>query len=400
MEVWESQLKLWAEAYLDQAVRTDSSPEFVGATLSGATASRLLATDGLKAAASVADLTAWIAGTANRVTVANDGDGTVTISTPQDIHTEATPQFAGATLLNDGSTALLSFYSYGSTPSNQLTTYTAQGTAAIPAAVGIDDVLLQLGCFGYNGSSFVGTRVKFNFTSSQAWEVGKNGTQFTLQVTPNDTAARTTAIFVANTGYVGAGAFSRTDPPLEQLHSKAKVRADTTFNVNGTDGVTNTDPGVITDIDVSGGIVTAMTKNTQATFTPEGGLAIKLTNKTGGASVKGSVVHCSETTDDAFDLQADEFDAMGVVYENGIADGSDCLVVVAGIADVLLKDGTAATRGYWAKASDTDGRAEVTTAPSGIGALDVGEHFREIGHCIESKGSGSDVLAKCILHFN
>ncbi len=65
-----------------------------GATLSGLTASRLLASDGSKGLASVADLSAWVAGTANRVTVANDGDGSITLSGPQDIDTAAGPTFA------------------------------------------------------------------------------------------------------------------------------------------------------------------------------------------------------------------------------------------------------------------------------------------------------------------
>ena len=51
-------------------------------TLSSATASRLLATDAGKELLSVADLTAWIAGTAAQITVTDDGDGTITLSTP------------------------------------------------------------------------------------------------------------------------------------------------------------------------------------------------------------------------------------------------------------------------------------------------------------------------------
>jgi len=50
------------------------------AIVSGLTASRLIATNGSKQLASVADLTAWIAGTANEITVTSDGDGTVTLA--------------------------------------------------------------------------------------------------------------------------------------------------------------------------------------------------------------------------------------------------------------------------------------------------------------------------------
>jgi hypothetical protein len=39
-----------------------------------------------------------IAGTSNQVIVTDDGDGTITLSTPQDIHTAASPTFAGMTL--------------------------------------------------------------------------------------------------------------------------------------------------------------------------------------------------------------------------------------------------------------------------------------------------------------
>jgi len=77
---------------------TGDSPQFTGLTLSGLTASRLLAASASKAIEAVAALTAWIAGTTNQINVVDDGDGSVTLSTPQDIHTGASPQFAGINL--------------------------------------------------------------------------------------------------------------------------------------------------------------------------------------------------------------------------------------------------------------------------------------------------------------
>ena len=88
---------------------TTASPTFDSLTLStsltvpsvivtGLTASRLISTDASKALASVGDLTSWVAGTANQIAVADDGDGTITLSTPQDIHVDAAPEWAGTVI--------------------------------------------------------------------------------------------------------------------------------------------------------------------------------------------------------------------------------------------------------------------------------------------------------------
>ena len=66
--------------------------------LSGLTASRLTASDASKNMSSVATLTSWVAGTANQITVTDDGDGSITLSTPQDIHSGASPTFVTETL--------------------------------------------------------------------------------------------------------------------------------------------------------------------------------------------------------------------------------------------------------------------------------------------------------------
>ena len=71
-----------------------SSPTFAGLVLSDLTASRLIAADAGKGLAS-ADLASWVTGTANRVTVTDDSDGTITLTVPQDIDATAAPTFAG-----------------------------------------------------------------------------------------------------------------------------------------------------------------------------------------------------------------------------------------------------------------------------------------------------------------
>jgi len=75
-------------------------PNFKSITLSDLVASRLVATDSGKVFESVADLTAWIAGTENQIIVTSDGDGTITLSCPQNIHTDAQVEFAGLTIKN------------------------------------------------------------------------------------------------------------------------------------------------------------------------------------------------------------------------------------------------------------------------------------------------------------
>jgi len=84
---------------------------------------------------------------------------------------------------------------------------------------------------------------------------------------------------------------------------------------------------------------------------------------------------------------------MGIMYDNDVPDGDSCWVVVQGIAEVLLQD--------WAKVSDTqNGRADITNLlPPGGTIVALEDHLSEIGHCLESKTAGVDVLAKCMIHF-
>jgi len=77
----------------------DSNPEFASLTLSDLVASRLIATDVGKTFESVADLAVWVLGTANQITVTG-ANGKVTLSTPQDIHIDATPEWAGTVIKN------------------------------------------------------------------------------------------------------------------------------------------------------------------------------------------------------------------------------------------------------------------------------------------------------------
>lgn len=134
--------------------------------------------------------------------------------------------------------------------------------------------------------------------------------------------------------------------------------------------------------------------------TGESGIQKLFVNKTGANSVKGSVVSMSTTTTRGVRLTpANADNAVGIIAESGIADGSNVWVWATGaIAQVLLENSTAATVGYWAKVSDSvAGRADMTISDPPGAVLD---HWSEIGHCGQTVTAGTDQLALCELHFN
>ena len=134
--------------------------------------------------------------------------------------------------------------------------------------------------------------------------------------------------------------------------------------------------------------------------TNERGFLVKMVNRTGGASVKGTLVSASTSADREVIKQANEYDSVGVVQEAGVAEGSEMWVwMVGSVCQVLFKDGVAATRGNILIAADTDGRAiDVANPGSGLPAVDT--HFKECGHVVQSAGAGTNVLALAVLHFN
>ena len=131
-------------------------------------------------------------------------------------------------------------------------------------------------------------------------------------------------------------------------------------------------------------------------FTPEGGVYSTLINNTGAVSVKGTIVSASLAVDKAVSIAPVNSDMpMRIIYESGIANGQAVKVIFAGCAEVLMKNGLAATRGFWCGVSDVAGRMYQSSSPPS-----TTEHSREIGHCLETKASGTNVLALIDLHFN
>jgi len=129
-------------------------------------------------------------------------------------------------------------------------------------------------------------------------------------------------------------------------------------------------------------------------FTPLGGLAIRMSNKTGSTISKGVLVKASTIDDNAVVL-ATSTDAivMGVAYDD-ISDGSEGWIVISGIAEVLpFSDDTPAKGDIVRIHSSQDGIGDFSTTPSSTFEL----HSREIGYCVKSAEMGQ--LARVILRF-
>lgn len=139
-----------------------------------------------------------------------------------------------------------------------------------------------------------------------------------------------------------------------------------------------------------------------AILTPEGGTAVWLINRTGAESVRGTVVTLGTAPQSVKKVVAGVPNAIGSIYSSGVADGQPVRVVISGIAWVLFEDGMAPTIGYWVGSSaNVDGRAQVLASPPGSGlAAEIAAHNLEIGHCMDSVASGTNVLARVVLHFN
>ena len=125
-------------------------------------------------------------------------------------------------------------------------------------------------------------------------------------------------------------------------------------------------------------------------LTQEGGIAVKLLNKTGATSLRGTLVEIDTGLDEAVKTGVINSTAItGVVYQSGIDDGFNMWVVVSGIAYVLMKDATAATRGQYVSTGTVAGRAEASATLPAQG--------QQVGNFIESKAGGKDVIVKAVI---
>ena len=77
---------------------SDSGKIFDAITVTDLTPNRIVASDSARRLTSVGNLATWVGGTVNQVNVGSDGDGTITLSLPQNMALTSSPTFAGLTI--------------------------------------------------------------------------------------------------------------------------------------------------------------------------------------------------------------------------------------------------------------------------------------------------------------
>jgi hypothetical protein len=133
--------------------------------------------------------------------------------------------------------------------------------------------------------------------------------------------------------------------------------------------------------------------NNKIKVTDLGGIAVKLTNKTGGLSVAGEAVKTDTVLDDSVVLVAANGDEIiGLFLDDGIADGQEAWVVIAGISLVKADPNGYSKGDRIVISTTTNGRGVANNAPA------VAAHFTEIGHALQDAAANS--TARCVLHFN
>ena len=102
-------------------------------------------------------------------------------------------------------------------------------------------------------------------------------------------------------------------------------------------------------------------------LTPEGGIAIKLINKTGANSVANAAVTASSSHDNAVELakmnvEGEGAQCLGAFYESGVADGSAAWIVIAGLGKARIQTNTTVTPGARLEPSQTAGQMRPVVA--------------------------------------
>lgn len=129
-------------------------------------------------------------------------------------------------------------------------------------------------------------------------------------------------------------------------------------------------------------------------MTPEGGLAIYVTNKTGAPSVQGTIVSIKSGVDMCAELTpVDATHCLGVVYNAGVADNEYMWVVIAGLVDVLMKNNSTAGHICRIPLNTDDGEAAGYAMDA---SQSTSASVYKIGDILESKNA--ETLCTILIH--
>src|SRR3989344_1589632 len=213
------------------------------------TASMLVFSNGNKVISSVSTLTDWIAGTTNQITVTDDADGSVTLSLPQNIHTEATPQFAKLglgtvpiTVLEVQGTASASYLLTGNTlqvGGYASAAYSRFGTTATPHGLSANNDILINGQLEVDGDAYFDGTVNFPGIASSSYFFAQPGTaaspSFSFAIDQNTGLFRKAADSIS----ISTGGAER----LNLTGTTASISNALYINSDGNVGIGTTAPG-------------------------------------------------------------------------------------------------------------------------------------------------------------
>lgn len=377
-----------------------------------------------------APVLATITGTTNQV-VSTPGAGMITLSTPQDIAITSSVIFGGATLQKDATQATLNVSVAHDTESTagSIVFKKSDGSLASPALVDDNAVLGTIKFQGHDGSVFRNAaRIEGRIEGTPSTGADMPG-EITFWTTPDGSASPVENMSLSSYGRLRIGPVTiaideqklhisgtDTSPATSGSSQESLLRFGTyaanqagcvfdvgMYSANGGPWLQATNYGnhatnYPISLNPNGGNVGVQTPTPtlplsvleKSGMTPIGGFAIKLINNTGVNSVEGQLVEADDTDENSYKVaDADAVDVIGVVYNAGVADGSEVWIVVMGIAEVLLDAGGCVHHDRLVS-SNTAGSADVSNTPA------IAVHFQEIGHAVETVvGAG---LAKAVIH--
>ena len=333
-----------AIAKLAKKLDYTSSPTFAGIVVTGLTASRLVSTNATKGLASVSNLASWVAGTANEIDVADDGDGSITIG------------LVNPLIVGKGGTGVATLTDHGLLLGSGTDAITPLGVATngqIPiGSTGLDPVLATI---------TAGTGIGVANTAG-AITVSTTITQYTDELAQDAVGG-----MVANSATINLTYTDLTPSLIADLNSTLKTNYDSAYTHSG---LVTGNPHSVTKSDVGLGSVenTALSTWVGTTnITTLGTVATGVWNGTDIAIADGG------TGQGTAQLAINALSAVGAatnehVLTKDTVSGNAIFKAAAGGSDVKVAVDAAATAGYLGAAN-----ADVLRTSTGITKTDGGD---------------------------